>query len=448
MNRRLALIAGGLALGVSAVSRFDATRSPASQAWSFADAFIREGTWEDVLFLIPMALAVAAPFLWGAATAIAGSLPTGLLRIRVASVKLGLFALILFAAVARVAWIYAESAQETGSHGQARALWIVAGLMAAAGLAVAVVSIAVRRERAAAVAGIIATAIVLSACAGVLIFIAGFETREGRPWGFALATTGAAASLAGWIQTLRRARIARPAQRDAGPPRICAILPVYNNERTIGRVIEGVLAEMPDLIVIDDGSTDGTRACLDAIAAGGGGDRPAIDLVRFSENRGKGAALLAGLGRASARGFDIAIAIDGDGQHDPRDISNLLEAARASPDAIIIGSRPMRAAGAPWKSRFGLACSNAAIRIQTGVRIEDSQSGFRAYPIAPVLALGLRPSRFEFEVEVVVRAAWVGIPIRSVPVSVVYPEDRVTHFRPFRDFARIARVHLRLYANA
>ncbi|MBN1418139.1 MAG: glycosyltransferase family 2 protein [Planctomycetes bacterium] len=443
MNRRLALVAGGIALAASGFSRFDATRSPAAQAWSFADAFLREGTSEDILLLIPMALAVGAPFLWGLATAFAGLLPTGLLRTRIASVKLGLIALVLFAAVARVASIYAESAERPGSE---RVLWIATGLIAAAGLAVAIVSFVCRRERAAAVAGIIATSIVFLACAGVLIYIAGFETREGRPWGFALATAGAAAALAGWVLTARRSRLRRVVPRAAVTPRVCAVLPVYNNERTIGRVIDGVLAELPDLIVVDDGSTDGTRPCLDGLAEGREG-RPPIDVIRFPENRGKGAALIAGLQRASSRGFDVAITIDGDGQHDPRDIPRLLEGVRQAPEAIIIGSRPMRTAGAPFKSRFGLACSNAAIRLQTGVRLEDSQSGFRAYPIAPILALGLRPSRFEFEVEIVVRAAWAGIPIRSAAVGVTYPEDRVTHFRPLQDFARIARLHLRLYAS-
>jgi glycosyltransferase involved in cell wall biosynthesis len=213
---------------------------------------------------------------------------------------------------------------------------------------------------------------------------------------------------------------------------ICAIIPAYQNGRTVADVVRRAMLAGLDLIVVDDGSTDGTGRAL----AGIGG----IEVLTHPMNRGKGAALRSGFRRAMERGHEWAITLDADGQHDPAEIPRLVEAIRGGPRAVIVGARGMRAGGAPLRSHAGLALSNALVRVLAGKRLPDSQSGFRAYPLREVAALGLRARGFELEVEVLLKAAWAGLDIRHVPVSVRYPGrrgERASHFRPVRDTARI-----------
>ena len=218
----------------------------------------------------------------------------------------------------------------------------------------------------------------------------------------------------------------------ADPGSICVIIPTYENERTIADVVRCTLVAGRDVIVVDDGSTDGTGQILAKIGG--------IELITHPGNRGKGAALRSGLRRALERGHAWAITIDADGQHDPGEIPLLVDAIRAGPRAIVVGARGMKAGGAPLRCRAGLALSNFLVRILAGKRLPDSQSGFRAYPLREVAALGLRARGFELEVEVLLKAAWAGVEIRHVPVSVRYPGrrgERATHFRPVRDTVRI-----------
>jgi len=214
--------------------------------------------------------------------------------------------------------------------------------------------------------------------------------------------------------------------------RPAALIPSFNNLRTVGKVVETALRMLPELLAVDDGSTDGT---LEALAAFGS----RIRFHRHPRNLGKGRTLRDGFALLSAAGFTHAIALDADGQHFPEDIPLFLKAAAGAPGTLLIGERDRGRVDLPRRSRVGLWFSNAALRLFTGVRLRDSQCGFRAYPLARVLGLALKGDRYDLELEVLIQAAWAGIPIAPVPIRVSYaPEGgRVTHFRPVRDSLQI-----------
>jgi len=222
------------------------------------------------------------------------------------------------------------------------------------------------------------------------------------------------------------------------------VIPVYNHARNLGEVVAAAVASGAPVIVVDDGSTDGSAEVAATV--------PGSTVVRHEENRGKGAAILSGLGEAQARGARFAIAVDADGQHRPDDARRLLAAlwpaGAARPEtALVIGARVgMEKREAPWTSRMGRGFSGFWVWAAGGPRVADSQSGFRVYPVAETLALPTRARRFEFEVEVLVHARRAGIAIREVPVSVAYapPGGRVSHFRPWRDFGRNSVTFTRL----
>lgn len=219
--------------------------------------------------------------------------------------------------------------------------------------------------------------------------------------------------------------------------RACALIPCLNGAASIAAVIEGVTAQLEDVLVVDDGSVDETGAIASAAGA---------RVVRHAENRGKGAALLTGMAAAREAGFTHVVTLDADGQHDPADIAVLLAAAREQPTAIVVGARDFDVPNVPGGSRFGRRFSNFWVRLETGQSLGDTQSGFRVYPVELSLALGVGPSRFEFEVEILVRAAWARVPLAERPISVFYPpaHERVSHYRGFVDSMRITGLHFRL----
>jgi uncharacterized protein (DUF2062 family) len=220
-------------------------------------------------------------------------------------------------------------------------------------------------------------------------------------------------------------------------PRVAAIIPTYNNRATVADVIAGVRRYMPAVIVVDDGSTDGASEVLAQIDG--------IDIVTVRPNRGKGNALRSGFVRAAERGFTHALTIDADGQHLADDIPRLLASLALSPDTLWIGNRVIPAGGVeqPRRSRFGARFGSFWYRFHTGLRIDDTQCGLRIYPLGPVLALGCRGNRFEYEIEVLIRAAWAKMPVAQVDVQRYYQPtgERVSHFRPVRDFLRISKVN-------
>lgn len=212
---------------------------------------------------------------------------------------------------------------------------------------------------------------------------------------------------------------------------VAIIIPVYNHERMIGEVIRLALKLGLPLFVIDDGSTDSTPDILSKISG--------ITVLRHPVNLGKGAALCTGFAAALAQNCDWAVTIDGDGQHHPDDAKNLLLALEDNRRVIVVGRRQgMVGKNVPWSSRFGRGFSNFWVWASGGPLIKDSQSGFRLYPLPEALHLGVTSRRYQFEVEILVRAKRQGIDTIEVPVEVVYQgkRERVSHFRPWLDFKR------------
>lgn len=198
----------------------------------------------------------------------------------------------------------------------------------------------------------------------------------------------------------------------------------------IGAVVRGTLAHLPRVLVVDDGSHDRTA---DAAKAAG------AEVLRLPANRGKGEALRSGLRALRERGVAHALTLDGDGQHLPDDVPALLRASAEAPRALVLGARQAAPGSVTRVRAFGNRFANRWVEIACGARLDDTQSGFRVYPIDETLALGCRARRFAFETEVVIRAVRAGLPIRSVPVRVWNPPpgERVSHFRGFSDSVRI-----------
>jgi glycosyltransferase involved in cell wall biosynthesis len=224
-------------------------------------------------------------------------------------------------------------------------------------------------------------------------------------------------------------------------PRICVVVPVYNHGLTVQRVARGAKAMLP-VIVVDDGSTDGTPEVLAAEAG--------LVLVTFPENRGKAAALKAGFARAEELGFTHAITIDADGQHSTAALPQFADACRRQPAAFIIGVRDFKKSGAPLARRASNSLSNFWFKFETGVFLEDTQCGYRCYPLQELRPLSVSSARYAYELEIMVKAAWAGVPLLAIPVDADYhqPTSRMSHFRPGRDTAGISWLHLRLSAQA
>ncbi|MFC4164599.1 DUF2062 domain-containing protein [Epilithonimonas zeae] len=213
--------------------------------------------------------------------------------------------------------------------------------------------------------------------------------------------------------------------------KICVLIPTYNNEKTLKRVIDGVLDYTGNIIVVNDGSTDSTSEILKNYSQ--------ITVVSLPENKGKGNGLKIGFRKAQELGYHYAITIDSDGQHYPDDIPVFVEALLSEKeDVLLIGNRNMSQDGIPRKSSFGNNFSNFWFWFETGIKLQDTQSGYRLYPLKKIPKKYFTP-KFEFEIEIIVRTAWKHVPVKNVPVKVLYdPAERVSHFRPFRDFTRIS----------
>ena len=209
----------------------------------------------------------------------------------------------------------------------------------------------------------------------------------------------------------------------------CIVIPTYNNRATVADVARRALAMAQTVIVVDDGCTDGTHEVLAGLP---------LVLVRHKRNQGKGVALRTGFAKAFELGYTHALTIDSDSQHYPEEAPKLLAASREQPDAIVIGVRDMTGVNVPSISTFGRQFSNFWMRLATGIDAGDTQSGFRIYPLRHVTRISCFSRRFTFECELLVRAAWGGCPIVSVPVRVYYPprSERVSHFDPVKDNIR------------
>lgn len=217
---------------------------------------------------------------------------------------------------------------------------------------------------------------------------------------------------------------------------VCAVIPTYQNAKTLLKVVADVHRVVDTVFVVDDGSNDGTAALLDKAT---GSERPE-KVLTHPKNCGKGAALKTGLTYARQQGFRYAVTVDADGQHRADDIPALLKAVEEEPDALAIGSRGLQHENMPAKSTFANRFSNFWFALQTLQRLPDTQSGLRVYPLRRLHGLRWMSARYEAELTLLVFSAWAGVKLLPVPVSVYYPprDQRVTHFRPGRDFTRIS----------
>ncbi|UII28862.1 DUF2062 domain-containing protein [Fulvivirga maritima] len=210
-------------------------------------------------------------------------------------------------------------------------------------------------------------------------------------------------------------------------------MPTYNNDQTLEQVIESILPYTDDLIVVNDGATDNTANILGKFTG-------QIQGITHEENQGKGIALRNGFKYALEQGYEYAITIDSDGQHFADDFSSFLQEIDDNPNTLVIGARNMTQENVPGKSSFGNKFSNFWFWVDTGIKLTDTQSGFRLYPIKAMQGTRYITSRFEFEVEVIVKAAWRGIEVKNIPIKVHYEpgKKRISHFKPAKDFTRIS----------
>ena len=213
----------------------------------------------------------------------------------------------------------------------------------------------------------------------------------------------------------------------------CVIIPTYNNEKTSVKIINDTLEYTDKIIVVNDGTTDSTAELLKPYES-------SITIIHQSKNFGKGIALRTAFKKALEMNYRYAITIDSDGQHFPADFVLFLDKIEQEPDSLIIGARNMNSENVPGGSSFGNKFSNFWFWIETNIKIPDTQSGFRLYPISRMKKINYFTSRFEFEIEVIVKAAWKGIPVIPLPIQIYYAkvDERVTHFRPGKDFMRIS----------
>lgn len=225
---------------------------------------------------------------------------------------------------------------------------------------------------------------------------------------------------------------------------VCAVIPVYEHGSTVGGVVDAVRSGGLNAILVDDGSGAECAHVLDAIVQSDSGVR----LVRHSTNQGKGAAVQTGLRTAAALGYAHALQIDADGQHAVADIPRFLAETRANPEAIVCG-QPIFGADAPRSRLYGRRLTNFWVSVNTwSTDMPDAMCGFRVYPLGatvPLLERSRLGSRMDFDIEILVRLHWLGVPMRRVPTAIAYPQGGISHFRMRLDNALITRAHTILF---
>ena len=224
---------------------------------------------------------------------------------------------------------------------------------------------------------------------------------------------------------------------DANKVKFVIVIPVYNHAKSLREVVLRALEVHDTVMVVDDGSTDGGRDTLEGLD---------ILVLQHPINRGKGAAILTAAKASRRLGMTHMVTIDADGQHNPAEFNRFVSVVKTDPHAIVVGKRDFQTLDVPGLSKFGRQFSNFWLRLQTGQAIRDTQSGFRSYPLVVLDRLKLHENGYAFEVEVLVKAAWAGIALREVDISVYYPpgSERISHFHVFRDNLRLSLLNTKL----
>ncbi len=215
------------------------------------------------------------------------------------------------------------------------------------------------------------------------------------------------------------------------------VIPLYNHAATVREVAQRALAIHDRVLVVDDGSSDGGAETLQGLG---------VQVLREETNKGKGSAIMIAAREAARMGMTHLVTIDADGQHDPADMQQIFKILKEEPCSIVVGKRDFDTSNVPGSSRFGRKFSNFWLRLQTGRSLQDTQSGFRAYPVAVLEGLKLKETRYSFEIEVLVKAAWAGVSLRDADISVYYPpaEKRVSHFDKVKDNLRLTLLNTHL----
>ena len=225
----------------------------------------------------------------------------------------------------------------------------------------------------------------------------------------------------------------------AGKDHTAVVIPVYNQPLRLREVVSRSLEQGYSVLVVDDGSDE--PVTLDGLPA---------EIIRHDRNLGKGAAIMTAARHLKNEGITHIITLDADGQHYPEDLPELLKAVEEHPESVIIGVRDFESCNCPGSSRFGRAFGNFWVRLQTGTRVLDIQSGFRAYPVAALEAVKCRSKGYAFEVEFIVRALWGGLDVHHADVRVHYPrpEHHISHFDRLGDNLRLTLLNTHLTLRA
>lgn len=220
-----------------------------------------------------------------------------------------------------------------------------------------------------------------------------------------------------------------------GPAPVAVVIPAYNESATIADVARRARRVAPWVVVVDDGSTDGTAARVSNLA---------VEVLRNETNQGKAAAIWRGAQYAIARGAGGVLTLDGDGQHRPEDIPRLLDVARRHPGDVVMGARSLRPQAAPKLRRLANRFADFWISVAAGYPVRDSQSGFRYYPAELFQRVDVPHDRshgFVLESEILIEAARLSVRAHTVAIDTIYaPGARPSHYRPVLDTLRIARM--------
>ena len=215
------------------------------------------------------------------------------------------------------------------------------------------------------------------------------------------------------------------------------VIPAFNESAHLGRLLKKISSFIPlkDVLIIDDGSRDKT-----AVVAKNAG----AVVLSFSVNQGKGRALRAGFDFAIKKGYDAVITMDADGQHDPSELPKFLKQFKKNGADLIIGTREQNISEMPLLRYFVNKTTSLVTSILTGVRVNDSQSGYRLIKRNLLKKVNLKTSRFQTETEIIVKAARAGFKIGEIPIETIYLENLKSHINPFIDTYRFIRLSLRL----
>ncbi|WP_258808266.1 glycosyltransferase family 2 protein [Pseudidiomarina sp. CB1] len=224
----------------------------------------------------------------------------------------------------------------------------------------------------------------------------------------------------------------------------CFIIPIYNHHETIAATVAALSPFQLPIFIVDDGSDAATKQELSKLVE----RTPLLHLHTLPQNSGKGAAVMAGFEQAYAAGMTHGLQIDADGQHDTGDIPEFWRQAEQHPETLISGA-PQYDASIPTARKFGRKITHFWVHIETlSLQVKDTMCGFRVYPLAATLEAIAehRPgNRMDFDIEIMVRMYWRGVPVRFIPTQVIYPEGGRSHFQGFADNWLISKMHTRLF---